>query len=278
MGRHLLKIVSKGVLILMIERTMTFNIPTYKRWHAPMLTLQHLPNARLWVAEFEYDKYKEKFPNAEIIKMPNSAQGLWSRARNYLLDHIDSDYFYIFDDDIKHFTRMTTKIEYLDKTMTTEELEDMFFNMAVLAEDFGVKMWGTNINNQPIAYSEFKPFSLSNPVTGPVTGFMKDNKCRYDENVNIKSDWDMAIQQAHTYGQELRVENLSYDAYISEGTGGSAEARNKLIEIDHLKRLRKKWGDSIVKLSSNKASWSTLSIDSTPKELVPKINLPVKGV
>lgn len=71
-----------------------------------MSTLKLFPNARLWVAAFEYDKYKRNFPDIEIVKMPDSAQGLWSRARNYLLDHMDSDYFYIMDDDIQQIVYM----------------------------------------------------------------------------------------------------------------------------------------------------------------------------
>lgn len=258
----------------MKNRTMTINIPSYKRSDAQMSTLKLFPHARLWVASFEYEKYKKNFPSVEIVKMPDSAQGLWSRARNYLLDHIDSDYFYIMDDDIQQIVYMTG--DKLFPIKDPDQLEEICFNLGVVAEEWGCRMFGFNTNAQPIAAPEFHPFALNNPTTGPVSGFLKDNECRYDETVNIKSDWDMAIQQANRYGRELRAEFLSYKAKINEGTGGSAEQRNNEIEIEQLKRLRLKWGDDIVKLGPG-IKWSQLNKYSTPKELLPKVKLPIAG-
>lgn len=87
-------------------KRITFNIPSYKRANAPMETLKLFPDARIWVAEFEAENYKKNFPNHEIVVMPDSAQGLWSRARNYLLERMDSDIFYILDDDISSIAEM----------------------------------------------------------------------------------------------------------------------------------------------------------------------------
>lgn len=255
-------------------KRITFNIPSYKRADSPMRTLKLFPNARIWVAEFEAEKYKKNFPDNEIVVMPDSAQGLWSRARNYLLDKMDSKIFYILDDDVLSILELSKgkAISHKDPEVIAELLE----KVGQLAIDWESPYFGLNVNSQPISAPGYLPFSLHNPCTGPVSGFLKSCECRYDETVNIKSDWDMAIQAAVKYGKELRVNYLTYKAKINEGTGGSAEQRSNLIEVEQLKLLRKKWGDDIVKLPS-KVKWSEINEFSKPKDLVPKITLPVNG-
>lgn len=255
-------------------KRITFNIPSYKRADAPMETLKLFPDARIWVAEFEAEDYKKNFPNHEIVVMPDNAQGLWSRARNYLLERMDSDIFYILDDDISSIAEMKGPklINHRDPEVIAQLLE----RAGQLAIDWSSPYFGFNTNAQPIAAPGFLPFSLHNPCTGPVSGFLKNCECRYDETVNIKSDWDMAIQAAVKYGKELRVNYLSYKAKINEGTGGSAEQRNNRIEVEQLKLLRRKWGDDIVKLPP-KVKWSEINEFSPTVDLVPKIKLPVSG-
>lgn len=207
--------------------------------------------------------------------MPDSAQGLWSRARNYLLDRMDSEIFYILDDDVRALTEMVGPkiIRHKDPDVIEPFLE----NLGQMAIDWETPLFGLNVNSQPVASPEYQPYTLSNVCNGPVTGFLSTQECRYDESVNIKSDWDMAIQNAVKYGKELRCQFMSYDAKINEGTGGSAEQRNNAIEIEHLKRLRQKWGDNIVKLKPG-VKWSELNEMSTTKDLVPSVKLPVNGV
>ena len=143
----------------MKNRTMTINIPSYKRSDAQMSTLRLFPHARLWVASFEYEKYKKNFPGVEIVKMPDSAQGLWSRARNYLLDHIDSDYFYIMDDDIQQIVYMTgNKLFPIkeDGEYTNRKLN----NMIIMHENFKKCMEADDLQNfNGTAYKAVNAFS-----------------------------------------------------------------------------------------------------------------------
>jgi hypothetical protein len=71
---------------------------------------------------------------------------------------------------------------------------------------------------------------------------LKGNKCRYDENLPLKEDYDMTLQQLNLERVVLRVNAYHYICKQSENVGGCAAYRNRDREEAQLKALQAKWG------------------------------------
>lgn len=144
-----------------------------------------------------------------------------------------------------------------------------------MANDIGAKFWGVNVNSDPMAYRHNTPFSTISPVLGPFGCFLKGNKCRYDENLPLKEDYDMTLQQLNTERVVLRVNAYHYLCKQSENIGGCAAYRNREREKQQLEALQAKWGSNIVKVdTSNKGRTEKIKrLDYNPI-----IKVPIKGV
>ena len=257
------------------------NAPSYKRANK-VLTLDYLPFCRIWVDCREYDEYKKNYPNSEIISCPDGVQGNVSRVRNWILKQEFErgvDVVCIVDDDLigmEYFSKEEGD-DYGYKRNLVEKEDFLTFveKYSILAEDFGAKMWGVNLNPDPMAYRHNSPFSTVSMVLGPFSCYLKGNRCWYDERLPLKEDYDMALQQLDKERVVLRVNAYHYICKQSVNAGGCATYRNRDREREQFELLQKKWGSKIVKSDgSNKGR--------TEKQKMfdynPIIVAPIKGI
>lgn len=255
------------------------NAPSYKR-SADVKTLAYLPYCRIWVDEGEYDDYKRNYPESEIIACPKGVQGNLCRVRNYILKEEFArgmDAVLIIDDDLLHIDRFTMKdgYGYVAEKVTADELPIMIEKYSLMAEDMGAKFWGVNCNDDYMAYMHNTPFSTVYYIGGPFQCFLKGNECWYDENLPLKEDYDMTLQQLNKYRCVLRVNSYHYICKQSEQAGGCAAYRNREREMQQLKALQEKWGSDIVKVDkSNKGRTNK----KHQFDYNPIIKVPIKGV
>ena len=146
-----------------------------------------------------------------------------------------------------------------------------------MAMDLGVKEWGINCNGDTLSYRHYTPFSMTNVfVGGPFQCFLKGNRCRYDEEIPLKEDYDMVIQQYNLERKILRVNAYHYICEQSTIKGGCAAMRNRDREEQQLRALIDKWGSDIVKRDrSNKGRSSK---ERKFEDYNPIIKIPIKGV
>lgn len=259
------------------------NCPSYKRQKVE--TLKYLPFCKVWVCETEYNKYIAANPNYKenIIACPQGIQGNLCRIRNYILDkefEAGADVVLLVDDDMRAVSYYESpkgeNFGYKRNLITTDEFLPFIEHYSRICSEFGFYFWGINCNKDARSYSQQTPFSTVSYIGGPFQCFLRGNECRYDEELPLKEDYDMTIQNCNKYRGCLRVNKFHYDVKQAKQAGGCATYRNYEREAQQLDALRKKWGSRIVKIdTSNKGK--------TKKEKVkfdfnPIIKVPIKGV
>ena len=258
----------------------SINAPSYKR-PAGVKTLDYIPFCKIWVDESEAEEYRKRNPGAEIVACPKGIQGNLCRVRNYILDMEFSDgmdVVLIVDDDLHYLERF----EYMDgfaynrRKIETEEILPFLEKYSLMAEELGAKFWGLNCNADSMSYRHYTPFSTVAYIGGPFQCFLKGNRCRYDEMLPLKEDYDMTLQQLNLERVVLRLNGYHYICEQSTIAGGCATIRNLERERQQFDALLAKWGGAIVKRdSSNKGKSSKMKIN---EDYNPIIKIPIKGV
>lgn len=255
------------------------NAPSYKRPNK-VLTLNYLPFCRIWVDEGEYEAYKESYPDADIVSCPQGVQGNLCRIRNWILDREferGMDVVLIIDDDLNYVERFYYKdgYAYNKYKIKADEFLEFVEKYAQMAKDIGAKFWGINVNTDNLSYRWSVPFSTRSYIGGPFQCFLKGNRCKYDENLPLKEDYDMTLQQLNKERVVLRINSYHYVCKQSENVGGCATYRNREREHQQLLALQKKWGASIVRIDTTNKGRS----EKVKKEdYNPIINAPIKGI
>ncbi len=258
----------------------SINCPSYKR--PKVETLDYLPFCKVWVDNKEYDDYIKANPGFEdnIISCPDGIQGNLCRIRNYILDqefNNGADVVLIIDDDLKGIYRYVGSKEYPyeKELIQANEFEEFIEKYSILCDEFGFKFWGLMCNGDALSYRQYTPFSTVSYIGGPFQCFL-NNPLRYDENLPLKEDYDMTLQQCNKYRGVLRINNCYYDCKQSKQAGGCATYRNYEREEQQLRELQKKWGSKIVKIDKAKnhnQKKKKVNIDYNPI-----IHIPIKGV
>lgn len=250
--------------------------PSYKRPRVE--TLDYLPFTRVYVDEKEFNAYKKSNPKgSKIIKCEKGIQGNVSRIRNHILKtEFDRkmDAVVIIDDDMKGVYYFENKIKY---RVEPEDFIPFVQKYTFLAKELGAYYWGLNLSEDKQNYREYTPFSMLSYIGAPFQCFLKGNECLYDEELPLKEDYDMTLQQLNKYRKVLRVNKYFYSVKQSEQAGGCATMRNMEREIQQLKLLRKKWGSDIVKVDTNDRSHK-LTKNKKHIDYNPVIIVPIKGV
>ena len=254
-------------------------IPSYKR---PIVeTLKYIPFARVYVCETEYEDYIKANPDADIVPCKKGIQGNLCRIRNHILKtefEKGIDCVVIVDDDMKALNLwQKDKEKNISKKMKipTEMLLPFFEKYSQLCKELGFYFWGGNCNMDKMSYREYSPFSFNSYIGGPFQGFIKGNECFYDENLPLKEDYDMTLQQCNRYRGCLRLNFLTYDVKQSKQPGGCATYRNYAKEKQQFELLQKKWGSNIVKEDfSNKGGTKKQKLF----DYNPIIKVPIKGI
>ena len=256
------------------------NCPSYKR--PKVETLDYLPFCKVWVDNKEYNNYIKANPRHKenIISVPDGIQGNVCRIRNYILDkefEKGIDVVCIIDDDMKgiyYFENENGKA-YNKKIVNQDEFIQFLEKYSVMCEELGFKLWGVNLNQDALSYRQYSPFSTNSVILGPFSCHLKNN-IRYDVNLPLKEDYDLAIQHLNKYRGILRINKFHYNCKQSKQAGGCATYRNYQREEEQLKLLQKKWGKKIVKIDKVENS----NTKKVKKELDynPIINIPIKGI
>lgn len=255
--------------------------PSYKR--PKVETLKYLPFLKVYVDEKEYEDYirENKEFEKNIVKCPKGVQGNVSRVRNYILEkefENGADAVCIVDDDLKGIYRFKvdekTKYGYIKEKIEKDRFMDFLEKYTYICFELGYKLWGVNCNSDALSYRHYTPFSLTSIVLGPFSVHL-NNEIRYDENLPLKEDYDLAIQHLNKNRGILRLNGYFYDCKQSENKGGCATYRNMIREKEQFELLRKKWGSQIVKYDKGKRAKAN---KEKMFDYNPVIYIPIRGV
>ena len=241
-------------------------------WKRESICSSHLyfPNLQYVVCQSQAKAYQDK--NLPVLICPDSAQGNVSRVRNWILDYAGKKNVCIVDDDLRCLNKRNGNEV---RKMSGEEAEEFIDTGFMLAEQFGVKMWGVNIIGDKGSYREYTPFSFKNVILGPFGGFLNPS-CRYDEDLPLKEDYDLCLQLLNKYRKILRINHVHYTCEQHTNLGGCAEYRTIDEEKSQFEALEKKWGKHIVKRDDNNRNVERKR--QVSYDINPIIKIPIGGV
>jgi len=203
-------------------------------------TLEVAPFAHVWVPESQGDEYRRHYGD-RIITIPDECDGNLGRKQNAILDRSPCKWTLILDDDISRIGMWEGGAQY---TVEPDRLQSIILAGFLLAEQFGVRLWGINLNSDPLGYYTYRPFNLLAPVLGPFVGHLEPG-LRYDESVLGKDDYDFWLQNIRAYRKTLRINRYFYVHDHGKMPGGFVSQRTKETELAGIERMRKKWGTKI---------------------------------
>ena len=258
----------------------SINAPSYKRPNR-VKTLDYIPFCKIWVDEGEAEEYRRGNPNAEIVACPKGVQGNLCRVRNYILEQEfkeGADVVLLIDDDLNAIERyeMNDGFAYGRRKIETEEVLPFLEKYSRMAMELGAKFWGLNCNSDAMSFRHYTPFSTVAYIGGPFQCFLRGNRCKYDEELPLKEDYDMTLQQLNLERVVLRLNGYHYICEQSTIPGGCASIRNREREEQQMNALIDKWGGKIVKRDkSNKGKSEKKRVYD---DYNPIIKIPIKGV
>lgn len=239
--------------------------PSYKRPEKSKTQIL-FPFVKLVVKESESNDYLINLN--EIVICPDNMQGNLCRVRNWILDNYLHlyDAVILLDDDFNNVIRWNNQKQ---NKLVNDDFAELCEQLAIICKDYGFFYFGLNCVTDKGAYMEHTPFSTNKYIGGPFQGFLNGNTLRYDEDLNLKEDYDMTLQNLKKYGGCLRFNFASYDVKQAKQSGGCAAQRNSSEEERQFNLLQNKWGSKIVQRDNK----SKRSFDFNPI-----LKTPLKGV
>lgn len=174
---------------------MDFVIPTLGRVDK-QITLKNIPekyhaNTYLVVQEHEYDEMVEKYPTANVWKLPSGTEGL-ALTRAIIAQQWEGERYFCLDDDLK-FVRLNPETLKANREITEQDFDDMI-RMVEEKMDEGYVHGGLAVNNTPPSPEPFNYcsriytnvfYSEKLPVS-EVTWYVDKKQCAQDFYVNLQ--------------------------------------------------------------------------------------------
>lgn len=252
---------------------MNIIIPSYKRSH-DLKGKDYFYMAKYCIPESQKDDYLKVLTKDRIICLPDLEDGDIIKKRNWILKNIPRPLIMI-DDDVESIGYFESRKglkngEHRRKTLSEDLLNDFFKMSFELAEEFDVKMWGLNQNEDNRTFKEFLPFNLSSVILGPFQAHLEHN-LYFDKRVGTKDDYDMSLQQLSKYKKIFRWNKYHYICDHGDNKGGIVSYRSKEKEIEYCKAIMLKWGKKIIQ-------YRIPPVKITDLLNAKKVNVPIKGV
>jgi hypothetical protein len=197
--------------------------------------LRLFPDAIVCVGDNEVDAYKKISSN--LLVHPASVVGI-GPLRQWVLDHIDDPCVVMVDDDVTHVYSQVGfhkwRIEDADTARAIVE------RLAIVAKDAGARVFGFQQAARPLAYANFKPFSV-NTWVGGIVGII-GRELRYDNSLLLRADIDFCLQSLMRDRFVLVDGRYSFIHVRFAGKGGNAGNRSAERHAREIAYLKKKWG------------------------------------
>jgi hypothetical protein len=239
-------------------------IPSYKR-AGRVKGYDYFPTAKICIPRSQETEYARYYNRSRLEVIPDEMDGDLARKRNWILNTIKRPLIMI-DDDV---SRIATKEHGEYRYLTSKEADALIVHGFNLAEQWGCKYWGINVNTDRLCYQEYKPFSLSSVVLDPFAGHL-DHDLMYDSRMGTRLDYDMSLQQLNKYRKILRLNKYMYDCAHGDNAGGLAGSRTMETEAAYARAIEAKWGRHIISYSLHPKRMSDI--------LNAMVNIPIKGV
>lgn len=230
--------------------------------------------AKYVVPMSQRNAYESAVGRDRVIAINDSDDGAIAKKRNWILRNVPTPLVMI-DDDVEaigYFEgRDGTKDDGANKpkTMDPDAVLPWIEQGFELAAGFGSPVWGVAQNPDNRIYREQLPFNLSAVALGPFTAHA-EHGLFYDERMNAKEDYDMALQALAAFGVLFRWNKYHYRGQHGDNPGGIVSMRTMEYEIAGCRAIENKWGRAVIKYPDDPKTMSDV--------LNARVNVPIRGV
>lgn len=206
-----------------------------------MKALAYFEGSVLCVAESQAPRYREVYPDIEIVVHPDQVVGLGAK-RDWIYAKFGD--VAMVDDDVSglyclHEDRV--------RLLTAREARQRIEATAETARAMGAYLFGFNAIRRPDCYHANAPFALKGKINGCLFGILAGSKIRFTlpEPTVAVEDYIASLFNAYHH-RYLLLDNrfAPHQEYIS--VGGQARYRSGQTEKSDNEILRKYFGEAVV--------------------------------
>lgn len=241
--------------------------------------LDYLSKVKMYVSSEDYKRYVRQHPDKKenIVKVPDGIQGNGKiKCLNWILDNVwdeETDALVMIDDDVSCL--MSHENNCKDKVIGEQEFYYIIEKYVLLAKEWGVGLFGFNLNSDAMGYNCFVPFRLHSYLDGQLMVIVENQEdIRYDEKAFLKEDVDFCLQHMEKYHKALRIDKYYPKSKGFDNRGGLYDMRTKEKEKEGFRYMQQKWGSQIIRPNRPKANKKS-KIRSFGGAI--RIKLPLKG-
>jgi len=231
-------------------------VPSSNR-HKTCKTNLTLSDSIFFVPVDQFDDYKKEIKN-EIIPVPLKYSGI-TKTRNFILNYFKNENIVFIDDDVRQCGYYTIGNMISLKNNCNDIWKEIFKKHFELTSGLGFKIWGcesatTNFANHPL-----QPFSFKGTITCNLMGIINDGEFYFDEQFEVKEDYDLVLRHFKKYGGHLKTRQFYWANLHWNNLGGCVDYRNDEMENKAIELLKKRFPLMIKKPIHSKTK-NTISI------------------
>lgn len=199
--------------------------------------------AIICIPKSQEEAYRFHNPDHEIVTHPDDVVGLPAK-RNWMANHFKE--LFMMDDDIEGVQYMATTLGEKAKVTSKEEIRTIIQNLYRRAKLIGVSVFGFGNIPTPFQYDGFKPFSLTNRITGCSYGVIANENTKWNEDIAVKEDFWISgyvMYKERKILLDYRYHFLQQKTF--KNPGGLSKYRNNESEMRAILSIRKHFGESI---------------------------------
>mgnify|MGYP005820505153 FL=1 len=218
-------------------------------------TLKVLPSAFLFIPESEATNYRDIYPDAEIVLVPETVRGI-TNTRNWVLENTDERYVVFVDDDVVGVGYWAIGIETKNKvSMSQAELLQDWMRLFHVTDDLGYHLWGAETTGDSRAVHTRRPFVWHSYVTASCMGIVNDG-IRFNPEYPVKEDYELSLRCIKEDGGIVGARFLFWKNEHWTGTGGCVDYRTQNMEDEVINKLMDAYPGYIKKITKGGSQYS----------------------
>lgn len=199
-----------------------------------------LKNAVFYVPENEHKEYSNNIKN-KIIQVPLKVKGI-TATRNYILKQNHNEDVLFIDDDVREcgYFKETERVSLLNDKYS-ELWENVFKKMFDVCKGYNFKIYGVEVGGSKFANHPLNPISFKSIINASCMGIVNDGSYYFDENFEVKEDYDIMLRHYKDKGGVLKFRNVYWRTYHWENKGGCVDYRTDEIEDKCINQLKERF-------------------------------------
>jgi len=216
-------------------------------------------SAVFYVPASEAAQYRRVVKN--VVEVPNSVRGI-TQTRNWILKNTKETRVVMVDDDPYDvgWTRLYPRKAKRMKLHNEDIWLDQFARWFDICEQVGFKIWGVKTETAARSTVPFKPILFKGYVTASCMGIINDGEYYFDEDFQVKEDYELCLRHIVDKGGILCVRYVFWKNDHWEQDGGCKDYRTISLERDAIKRLAKMY-PNLIKSAKRKANMFTIKLN-----------------